>query len=120
MAEAHVLGKNAEKAAQEYLQNIGYQIVEINWRVFHLEVDIIARDGDFLVIVEVKARATEEYGHPSEFISKRKEVNLIEAADYYIEHKALSLEVRFDVITALPRGEGFLLEHFKDAFTPYS
>jgi len=120
MAQAHDFGRKAEQAAREYLQNIGYQIIESNWRLYHLEVDIIARDGNFLVIVEVKARATPFYGHPSEFISRRKERNLIEAADHYIQSNALSNEVRFDVITLLPENSGFRIEHFKDAFTAFS
>lgn len=120
MATHHVLGRNAEKAAAAYLEKSGYRILETNWRHQHLEVDIIALDGPWLVIVEVKARTTEAYGHPSEFISRRKERNLIEAADYFVTTRGLQHEVRFDVITLLRREKDWELEHFPDAFNAYS
>lgn len=120
MGDAHIFGRKAETAAQDFVKSLGYRILETNWRIYHFEIDIIAMDGNELVIIEVKARKTAEYGHPSEFISRKKERNLIEATEHYILEKGLQNEVRFDVITLLPAENGFEIEHFRDAFNAYS
>ena len=55
-------GARGEQAACRYLENKGWSILARNWRVGRDELDIVARDGDVLVVVEVKTRASEEYG----------------------------------------------------------
>ena len=66
------IGKMAEELAGNYLQKLGYTIKESNWYYGHLELDIIALDGDELVIVEVKARTGIRYEHPSEAVTNSK------------------------------------------------
>jgi len=118
MNKAYKLGQEAEQAAVVHLQELGYEILELNWRSHHLEIDIIARDGDELVIVEVKARGTKSYEHPVEAVSSNKIRFLINAAEAYIFEKDSKLNTRFDVISIIYFGGGFELEHFKDAFYP--
>lgn len=118
MSKGHELGQKGEALAVEHLRSIGYEILELNWHSYHLEIDIIARDGNELVIVEVKARGTDSYEHPSEAVSNKKIRFLINAAEAYIQEKDINFDTRFDVISIIFFGKGFELEHFKDAFYP--
>jgi putative endonuclease len=118
MSEAFELGRKGEELAVAHLKSIGYEILELNWRSHHLEIDIIARDGNELVIVEVKARGTDSYEHPSEAVSNKKIRFLVNAAEAYIQEKDLNLDTRFDVISIIFYGRDFGIEHFKDAFYP--
>lgn len=118
MNKAYELGRQAEQAAVAHLRELGYEILELNWHSHHLEIDIIARDADELVIVEVKARGTRSYEHPVEAVSKSKVRFLVNAAEAYIFEKDCKLNTRFDVISIIYYGGGYELEHFKDAFYP--
>jgi putative endonuclease len=118
MATQKEIGEKGETIATIYLANLGYQIKERNWYYGHNEIDIIALDKDELVIVEVKARTSDQYEHPSEAVSKQKINHIIEAAEGYIQENEIDLETRFDVITVIFEGEKYELEHFKDAFYP--
>ena len=112
------IGKNSEDLAVTYLENKGYQILERNWRSGHKEIDIIALDGDILVIVEVKSRKSLDFGDPDIAVGVMKQRMLIYAAEAYINYHNLDLEVRFDIISMIitPRGEQ--IEHIEDAFCP--
>ncbi|MEW6773886.1 MAG: YraN family protein [Bacteroidota bacterium] len=110
------IGKKGENIAVEFLVQNGYSILEQNWRFKHLEIDIIAEKGDFLVIVEVKYRAYTTYGEPEVFVNKQKQKFLIEATNHYIQQKNINKEVRFDII-AISRKNGQLsIHHIQDAF----
>ena len=112
------IGEKGEQLATAYLANQGYLIKERNWYFGHNEIDIIALDGKELVIVEVKARTSDRWEHPSEAVSKQKIRHIIEAAEAYIHEFEIDLETRFDVITVIFKGQEHELEHFKDAFYP--
>ena len=116
--QGHDLGRRAEEIAKEHLRSIGYEILEENWFWQHLEIDLIARDGNELVIVEVKARSTDSYEHPSEAVTSRKIRFLVNAAEAYIFQKDINLDTRFDVISIIFHKGGYKLEHFKEAFYP--
>jgi putative endonuclease len=118
MATQQELGELAERLAQQHLLKLGYQILVTNYQYGHLELDILARDGDQLVIVEVKSRSGMRYEHPSEAVTNSKIKRIVEAADNYIQDKNWEGETRFDVITVIFIGQNFELEHFKDAFYP--
>lgn len=119
MAEKHDLGNKGEELAVEHLRSLGYEILHTNWRVQHLELDIVAMDGDELVIVEVKTRGSDSYEHPSEAVSNKKIRFLVNATEAYIEEYDLDVETRFDVISIVFFSKtNFELEHFKDAFYP--
>ena len=112
------IGKKGEEIAKNHLLASGYQILETNWRYHYYEIDIIAKDQNELVIVEVKARSSDSYEHPSEAISNKKIKFLVEAAEAYILEKDSNLDTRFDVISIIFHGNKLQLEHFKDAFYP--
>jgi len=118
MSKAHELGKKGEELAVGHLRSLGYEILALNWHSHHLEIDIIARDGNELVIVEVKARGIDSYEHPVEAISNKKIRFLVNAAEAYIQENDINLDTRFDVISIVFYGGGFDIEHFKDAFYP--
>jgi putative endonuclease len=112
-------GKWGEDAALHYLRGKGFVIRDLNWKFLHLEIDIVAMDGDKLVIVEVKTRGTDAFGEPEVFVNKTKQARLIRAANLYLEHKKLSCEVRFDVVGIVKRNNDSLLRHIPGAFQPY-
>ena len=118
MLSTREIGVLAEQHAKEHLLGLGYEILDTNWQFVHLELDIVARDNDQLVIVEVKSRNGIRYEHPSEAITDIKIRRIVEAAEAYIFQKDLHCETRFDVITVIFFGEKPELEHFKDAFYP--
>ena len=118
MVSQREIGEKAEAIAQQHISKLGYEILDTNWYYGHLELDIVARDGEELVIVEVKSRSGIRYAHPSEAITNTKIKRIVEAADAYIQEKNKEMETRFDVITVIFIGQKFELEHFKDAFYP--
>ena len=90
-----------------------------NWFDGHLEIDIIAREGDEIVIVEVKSRDDGFYEEPWEAVSNRKIKNLVEAAETWLIEKEIDLETRFDVISIIFSKDGtYDITHFENAFTP--
>lgn len=111
-------GISGEMAALDYIRNLQYQILETNWRYKHLEVDIIAMDGDTLVFIEVKTRRKSDYGMPFEAVSYQKQQKLDRAANLYIAYKKYEGEIRFDIISILIRGNNYQIEHIPDAFWP--
>jgi putative endonuclease len=112
------IGKKGEKLAAEYLIGKQYKIISLNWRYKHKEIDIIAYDKDRLVVVEVKLRGTDYYGDPSEFVTKKKQRFLIEAAEAYLETIPAAPEVRFDIISIIGSDGYYEIEHIIDAFNP--
>lgn len=74
MSRQKKTGNKGEEIAQEYLRTLGYEIIETNWRSCYYEIGFIARDKDGLVIIEVKARGSDTYEHPSEAVSDKKTV----------------------------------------------
>ncbi len=119
MALHNEIGKVGENLAADYLIGKGYQILERNWRNVHKEIDIIAKDGDFLVIVEVKTRSTDEYGNPDIAVNRTKQRRLISAANSYIYRKKLDVNTRFDIISIILTDGKPLIEHIEDAFLPF-
>ncbi len=110
-------GAIAEQIAKAYLEKKGYRVVTTNWYYCHLELDIIAYDGDELVIVEVKSRYGEGFDHPTDAISTKKMRQVIEAADAYINETCWVKDTRFDLITVVfTSPDNYELEHFEEAF----
>ena len=118
MADHNELGQTGEEIAAEYLVGKGYDILEVNWRHKHKEIDLIARDGDYLVIVEVKTRMSDGWENPREAVTNKKIRFLVDAAEAYIMKNDVMLETRFDIVTLIPSGDGWEIEHIKEAFYP--
>ena len=118
MAEHNDFGKLGEEIASNYLEGKGYEIVERNWRNTHKEIDIIAKEGETLVMVEVKTRQTDEYGNPDIAVTKKKQRLLIAAANAYLFKNKLDVETRFDIISIIFKDGEPVIEHIEDAFLP--
>lgn len=116
MSRQHRFGKWAEEKAATFLEEKGYEILERNFRYDRAEIDIIAKWEGFIVVVEVKARSTDYFGHPQDFINRRKVRQLVKAANHYIMENEITSEVRFDAIGILKVGDGWKVEHLEDAF----
>ena len=118
MAEHNDLGKYGEELALKYLRNAGFQIRCTNWRFRKYEVDIIAVKDNTLVFVEVKTRSENFWGNPEEFVSRKKQKLLINAAEAYIAETGFTGNSRFDVVSMLYLKSGMEIEHIIEAFYP--
>jgi len=98
-----VEGKRAEDLAVEFLRAQGMRIVARNWRWRGGEVDIIAKDRDALVFVEVKAREKEEFARAEEAVDAKKRAHLWRSAQAFLSGKPW-IPVRFDVVAVTPKG----------------
>ncbi len=108
------VGRWGEQAAAEYLQGCGYQILARNFRTAHGEIDIIARQENVLVFVEVKARSSNRYGYPELSVTPRKRMHLLSAAEKYIlEHPEFSTW-RVDVIAVEGETGEAKVTHFEN------
>ena len=116
MAEHNELGNIGELKAQEYLRSKGYAIRHVKWVCGKLELDIVAEKNGWLVVVEVKTRSTESFEHPEEAINLRKIRNIVNATHEYILQYDWQGETRFDVISVIPHGQEFIIDHIEDAF----
>ena len=121
MARHNELGKWGEQYAADYLQSIGYDIIERDWRIGHRDIDIIARTGDgtTVVFVEVKTRTSDVVTKPDDAVDIKKIRNIGYAANNYIKTKGIVDEVRFDIISINGNNkENAQLEHIIEAFNP--
>ena len=116
--ESYKLGKKGEEIAEQYLLQHGYQILEKNFRSQQGEIDLIARDGEFLVFVEVKSYSFRSYGSPVGAVRASKKQSIIHAARTYLYNNNIKdVYCRFDVITIFRKFNGQqIIEHYKDAF----
>jgi putative endonuclease len=112
------VGKRGEDAAAAYLERIGLTVEARNWRCPAGEIDIVAREGSALVLVEVKTRRSERAGTPEEAVSPTKQRKLVRLANAYIQAMGSAAEqVRFDVVAIRVLGEErALLRHYRCAF----
>ncbi len=93
------LGAEGERAAKAFLVASGFRIVRENYSTPVGEIDLIAREGDVLVFVEVKARTSVEYGPPQSSITPTKQRQIAKAAALFLEREGLSdAPCRFDVV----------------------
>jgi len=94
--------------------NKGYRILERNYRVGKLEVDLIIEKGGVIVFVEVKRRKSEDFGSPAEFVNKKKQERIIKAAKVFLQRRKdfQDMDVRFDVVSVLCN----TIDHIESAF----
>lgn len=120
MADHNEFGKLAEELAENFLKEKGCSILAKNYIYDKAEIDIIAQDENQIVIVEVKARATDVFILPQEAVNKKKIRLMVKAANHYIEENNIDLEARFDIISVLPNESGKLeINHIKNAFDAF-
>ena len=118
--DSRLLGRWGEDLAANYLRDKGFRLVAANWRCRFGEIDLIAEDGRYLCLVEVKLRRSAAYGSAAAFVDRRKQEKLRTAAMLYLSRHPTSLQPRFDVIEVYaPQGmktEKPELFHLENAF----
>jgi putative endonuclease len=113
------LGQHGENLAAEHLRQLGYQIIERNFRFKKTEIDNIAlKDETTLIVCEVKTRVTAEIGEPYKAVTRRKQKQIILTADYYVRMKNLLIDIQFDIISIVHNSFRTKIEHIPNAFTP--
>lgn len=104
-------GREAELRAERHLQNCGFQQVDRNFRVRGGEIDLIMRDGETLVFVEVRQRSSKDYGGAGASITALKQRRIVLAARHYLARRG-DCECRFDCVLI----DGDTLDWVRDAF----
>ncbi len=116
MYERHVVGKEGENEATRYLESQGYKIIQRNFECRQGEIDIIAKDKDEYVFIEVKTRQNFHYGVPCEAVNAPKQKHIWKATQYYLYlYKLEDKSIRIDVIEVYKRRCKFYVQHIKNA-----
>ena len=112
------LGCKGERIAVDFLLQNGFCVLHTNWHYKHKELDIIAVKENVLHIVEVKTQSSEIWKKPKDSVVHKKQNNIIEAANAYIEKYNINLETQFDIISITTNSAKNTIEFITDAFTP--
>lgn len=108
------VGAEKESVAADYLTRKGYRILERNFRNRDGEIDLIARDKEYLVFIEVKYRRDQNAGLPEDAVTARKQKTICKVASFYLIKKGYQNEpsCRFDVVAI----DGDEIRHYPNAF----
>jgi len=113
-------GRIAEDIAHDYLNSrFGLVLLERNYRTPHGEIDLIMKDGDTTVFIEVRSRTKQSFLDALETIDRRKCMRIINSSEYYLQRQSSNynnVKCRFDVVTLTGPLETARLEWIKDAF----
>lgn len=116
MYQRHILGKIGEEIACQYLEENDYEIIERNFYCRQGEIDIIAKDKNEVVFIEVKTRTNNNYGNPIDSITYYKQKHIIKSVQYYLYKRKLEkVFVRIDVIEVYSKEEKYYVSHIKKA-----
>jgi putative endonuclease len=112
-----LLGSEGETIAAQFLKKQGYEIIAHNYKTRIGEIDIIAREGETIVFVEVKTRSTSTFAAPYESVDTAKRQKMKNVASLYLKKQKIEFPARFDVIsiTCLQNGQKSI-RHIRDAF----
>ncbi len=115
MAAKDTVGRYGEDVAARHLTELGYQVLHRNWRCDLGEIDIVARDGDCLVVCEVKTRRGDGFGHPAEAVTARKVARLRRLTARWLAESGLHPpQVRIDVVAVhRPLAGAARVEHLR-------
>jgi putative endonuclease len=112
-----ITGKEGEKIAAAFLKKNGYRIIEINFRCPIGEIDIVAKEKDDLVFIEVKTRNSMELGYPEQAVGIRKQKKMSQLALWYLQKKKIAdSNARFDVVAVTLIPEKNEVKLIKNAF----
>ncbi len=114
MYKRHLLGKNGEEDATEYLKKNGYTIIERNFKCKQGEIDIIAKYDEEYIFIEVKTRQNTKYGRAIDAVNRPKQKHIYYASEFYIyTHKLENKYIRFDIIEVY-KNRGKHINHVKN------
>ena len=108
------LGRAGEVKAAEFLKDKGYKIIKTNYKTHFGEIDLIAKDGETLVFIEVKTRSSDAFGAPSEAVNLKKQEKYFRVATEFLQRQGcLDADSRFDVVEI----ENGQINHLINAFS---
>ena len=114
--KAKPLGRKGEDLAASYLRNLGWEILERNYRTRLGEIDLVCRDRDSIVFVEVKTRTDTDFARPDQSVTQRKQAKLRRLVeDYLVKHRQESADVRCDVLGVTLSGRRPEFDHIVGA-----
>ena len=110
-------GQTNEAAAAAYFQQQGYIILEQNFRTRSGEIDVIAKDNDTIVFIEVKSRSSTTFGTPKHAVTLQKQRKISKTALYYLKSTHQShVRARFDVVAIFSSSDVYTIELIRNAF----
>ena len=113
----HSIGMQGQAAAKQFLADKGFKIIKENYRLRSSEIDVIAKDGEYIVFVEVKFRKGLSHGLPRESVGRAKQKKIIKAAMHYISiTEKTEQDYRFDVVEILEKDGKLYANHIENAF----
>ena len=113
------LGSEGESIARKELENLGYRIIERNYRTRFGEIDIVADDGGTVVFVEVKTKTSGDFGDPVEEVTPQKQRQIVSMGEFYATYCCPpNTSCRFDVVAIDCSIEPPAITVYKDAFRP--
>ena len=117
MANKHESGLAGQEAAEKFLQGKGCEVLARNYRVRTGEIDLVVKDGEYIVFVEVKFRKGLNYGLPREAVGYVKQKRIMNTAIHYLaHHKLTDADIRFDVVEVLEQNGQLYASHIENAF----
>ena len=117
MNHKQTIGRWGEHSATEYLEQQGYIILVRNFRAGRGEIDIIARQENILVFVEVKTRSSNRYGYPEHSVTPAKRIHLLAAAEKYLLNHPEFKTWRMDVIAGEAESGSAKITHFENVIS---
>jgi putative endonuclease len=112
------LGFEGEKAAARFLKKQGFKILVPRYRCRYGEIDLVARDRDTLVFIEVKTRSSIDHGDPYEAVTEEKQKHMSRVAlDYLRRIQNPEIPVRFDILEVILSAGKFICNHYPNAFS---
>lgn len=112
-----LIGKIGEELATKYLQDNSIKVIQRNFYCRFGEIDIIAKDKNELIFIEVKTRTTNKYGKPSEAVNFQKQKHMRKSIEYYLySNKIVNTKIRIDVIEIYLDQYKYKLNHIKNIY----
>lgn len=114
----HLMGQRAEQKACDFLLAKGLSLLQKNFSCYYGEIDLIMKDQDHIVFIEVRYRHRSDYGHALESINFSKRKKIIKAATYFLQKKVALYAVtsRFDIVTIQHQAQQVTINWIKNAF----
>lgn len=117
MALHNILGRQGEDLAVDFLREKGLQILDRNWKLGDLEIDIVAKQADEVVFIEVKTRSSLTWGNPEDAVDELRKRRMTAAANAYLKFKRLDNPFRFDIIAIVLNAYERQINHIENAFS---
>lgn len=115
MYKRHIIGKKGEDIATQYLLEKGYIIIDRNFNCRQGEIDIIAKDKNEIVFIEVKTRTNKSYGKPVDAVTYFKQNHILNSIKYYVYLNKLENEfIRIDIIEVYQKERKIKVNHIKN------